>query len=161
MRHRQRHVHATIVQHVREILDAAGWISDPVNFGTTPVTLIDYEPQQAGVTPAFNTVAVSIGDQSQDNVMELGGGLHECRYALFIDIYPIQESIGIAIADDLKAELTDQLIPLKDFTLDPLGVEVESQIEFDAVIVEVVPSAATTLDKRSWRVVKATAACFF
>ena len=159
MRHRQRHLHRTIFTTVRDALDDAGWITAPVNFGTTPVTVIDYEPQQIGETPAYNTVAVSIGDQTADEEYELGG-LMETSYAVFVDIYPTQESIGVAIAEDVKDVLTDLLIPLKDYTSSAAGTDTEEQIEFRHVMVEVVPSAATTLDKRSWRVVKATAVCF-
>lgn len=161
MRHRQRHLHATVVQHVRVALEAAGWLSDPINFGDPPITLLDYEPQEAGETPAMNTVAVSVGHQGSDDVVELGGGLHECRYTIFIDIYPTKEPIGVAIADDIKDAITEQIIPLLDFTNDVDGEEVLAQIEFEDVLVETVPSAASTLDKRSWRVVKVTAAVFF
>lgn len=161
MRHRQRHLHATIVQHITDHLIETGWIDAPINFGTTRLTILDYEPQQAGETPPFNTVAISIGHQGSDDAIELGGGLYECRYTLFVDVYPINESIGVAIADDIKDSLTDYLIPLRDFSSNLAGVDVESQIEFEDVMVETIPSAATTLDKRSWRSVKATAVCYF
>lgn len=161
MRHRQRHLHATIVRHVRQALDETGWLHAPVNFGSTPVTLLAYEPQEAGETPAYNTVAVSIGQQGSDDAIELGGGLHECRYVVFIDVYPTKESIGVAIADDIKDALTETYLPLRDFTSSADGVEVDAQIEFEDVLVETIPSAASALDKRSWRAVKATAVCYF
>jgi hypothetical protein len=161
MRFRQRHLHATIVGHIRSALTTGGWLSEPVNFGTTPVTLLDYEPQQAGETPAFNTVAVSIGHQGADEDFELGGGLATCSYTVFVDIYGESEPIGVAIGDDIKDCLTNMVVALRDFTADPAGVEVEAQIEFEDVMVETLTSAASTLDKRSWRAVKATAVCFF
>lgn len=161
MRHRQRHLHATVVRHIRTALTSGGWVDAPVNFGTTPVTVIDYEPQQAGETPALNTVAVSIGDQGADEEYELGGGISTCSYTLFVDIYGENEPIGVAIGDDIKDALTDTIIALRDFTTDAAGVDTEAQIEFEMVIVETVPTATSTLDKRSWRSVKATAVCFF
>lgn len=162
MRHRQRHLHATIVRLVLETLTETGWVRAPINFGTLPVTVLDYEPQGAGQTPAFNTVAVSIGHQGSDDAIELGGGVQECRYTVFIDVYPVNESIGVAIADDIKAAINDEYIAMRDFTTAPDGVErADMWIEFEDVMVETIPSAASTLDKRSWRSVKATAVCFF
>lgn len=161
IRHRQRHVHATIFRHLRLALDENGWITPPVNWGQPPVTLLDYEPQQAGETPAYNTVAVSIGHQDEDVPEELGGGIYSCRYTVFIDVYPTKEAIGVAIADDIKFSISQEIIPLRVFDTTADGVEVDAQIEFEDVVVEVIPSAATTLDKRSWRAVKATAVCFF
>lgn len=161
MRHRQRHVHATIVRHVRETLTSSGWVNDPVNFGSTAVTLLDYEPQQAGETPALNTVAVSIGDQGEDAAYELGGGLTVCPYVVFVDVYGESEPIGIAISEDIKEALNYEIVALRDFTTDAAGVETSGQIEFESVIVETIPTATTTLDKRSWRSVKATAVCYY
>jgi hypothetical protein len=161
MRHRQRHLHKTIVEYLRGVLDDDGWITAPVNFSTTPVTLMEYEPQQAGETPPFNAVSVSIGDQGEDTDQELGGGLTRIEYVLFVDIYGESESIGIAIAEDVKAALTNRLIPLRDYTSDAAGAETDDQIEFERVLVETIPTATSTLDKRSWRVVKATACCYF
>lgn len=158
MRHRQRHVHATIVRHLREELIALGWVNVPVNFGTTPVTVIDYEPQQAGETPAFNTVAVSINHQGADEEYELGG-LQQVDFTLFVDIYGEHEPIGVAIGDDIKDSLVKGL-PLLDFTNSP-PTATDSWLEFENVLVEQIPTATTTLDKRSWRAVKATAVCFF
>ena len=161
MRHRQRHLHASIVRHLTAELTAAGWVNAPIAFGTQPVTILDYEPQEAGETPAPNTVAISIGHQGEDRPYELGGGLSVCDYTLFVDVYGINEPIGIAIADDVKDALTDEIIALRDFTSSSDGVETPGQIEFEMVVVEAIPSAATTLDKRTWRSVKATAVCYF
>jgi hypothetical protein len=68
MRFRQRHVHATIYKYLSDSLGELGWYgtlipSGPTNFGAAPVVIMDYEPQQAGETPAPNTVAVSIDHQ--------------------------------------------------------------------------------------------------
>lgn len=161
MRHRQRHVHATILKHIRTALTDGGWIDAPVNFGTTPITLMDYEPQQAGETPEFNTVSVSIDHQGENEPLELGGGLYRCDYVLFIDIYAEAEPIGVAIGDDIKDALVEQVITLLDFTTDAAGTATDGQIEFETVLVEKLPTATTTLDKRSWRAVKAIACCYF
>lgn len=154
MRHRQRHLHKTIVEYLRTELTALGWVSGL--FGEPGITLIDYEPIEAGVTPEYNTVAVSIGDQLADKEYELGGLLFT-GYALFVDIYPSNEPVGIALADDIKDLLSARLISLKDYTTDAAGVVTDFQIEFEDVLVEVLTSAATTLDKRLWRSVKSIA----
>lgn len=161
LRHRQRHVHATIVAHVNEILTGFGWKSSPAPFRTTPVTVLDYEPQKAGITPQANTVAVSIDEEGEDVAFELGGGVYTCPYTTFIDIYPASEPVGIALAGDLKHELTEGIIPLRDFTSDPDGEVVDAQIEFEHTLVEIPPIATTSVDKRNWRVVKTTAVCYF
>ena len=160
MRHRQRHVHATIVQYLTAYLDNAGWITAPVNFGTTPVTVLDYEPQEAGETPAFNTVAISVGNQGADEPEEMGA-LHSCRYTIFCDVYPTSEPIGVAIADDIKDALTEEIIPVRDFTTSAAGTVTNDEIEFELVMVEKIPTATTTLDKRSWRSVKTQAVVYF
>lgn len=160
MRHRQRHVHATIVQYLKANLDNDGWITAPINFGTTPVTVLDYMPLEAGETPAFNTVSISMGDQNEDVPAELGGGLTLVEYTVFVDIYAINVPIGIAIAEDVKGYLTEEIIPVRDFTTTADGVVTDEQIEFESVVVEVIPGSGV-MDKRSWRAVKATAVCYY
>lgn len=161
MRHRQRHLHRTVYKHVQAALTEGGWIQQPINWGQPAVTMMDYEPQEAGETPAYNTVAVSIGTQGETEAFELGGGLHVCEYTVFIDVYPTKEAIGVAIADDIKDALTEYIIPLRDYSTTTDGVETDARIEFDRVLVENLTSAASTLDKRAWRSVKATAVCYF
>jgi hypothetical protein len=160
LRHQSRHVHATILQHLQVNLDNDGWVTPPINFGGPAVTLLDYQPMEAGETPAFNTVAVSLGDQNADLDAELGGGLTATAYTLFVDVYAEKAPIAIALSDDIKGYLTHEIIALRDFTSDPAGVATDAQIEFEDVIVEVLTSATTTVDKRSWRAVKATAVCY-
>lgn len=158
MRHRTRHLHKTMLEHVRSILNATDWLEDPpVNFAavnTDPVTLVDYEPQSAGMPIARNTVAVSLGPEGVDRAFELGNFASEVRIPLFVDIYPTDEVIGIAMADDLKAGLVEITLPLRDFSTEP-PTATSGFVETEDVVVDLPDSAATTLDKRSWRVVKA------
>lgn len=161
MRHRERHVHETILQHVKAGLGDLGWFADPVPFGTVAVEVVGYQPLEAGETPSYNTVAVSMGDSTADLPFELGGGLSVCNYPFFVDVYGASEPIGVAIANDIKDALTDQIIGLRDYTTTSAGVPTDAQIEFDLVMTEKIPTATTTLDKRSWRSVKATAVLYF
>lgn len=160
MRHRERHVHETIVQHVTAALEALGWFTDPAPFGTVPVEVIGYQPLEAGETPPRNTVAISMGDSTEDKPYELGGGLYVCTYPFFVDVYGSNEPIGVSIANDIKDALTEEIIPLRDYTTTSAGVVTDAQIEFELVTTEKIPTT-TTLDKRSWRSVKAMAVTYF
>ncbi len=161
MRHRERHVHATIQAFVEEGLAALGWFDDPAPFGTVPATVVGYQPLEAGHTPSYNTVAVSMGDSTADEAWELGGGLHVCTYPFFVDIYAANEPIGVALSNDIKDHFTERIIPLRDYTTTSQGVPTDAQIEFDDVVTEKVPTATTTLDRRTWRSVKAMAVTYF
>lgn len=165
MRFRQRHVHATIVKLITDGLGDLGWYGSTIplvrpNFGASPVVIKDYEPQQAGETPAPNTVAISIDHQGDNEPFELGG-LQTCEYTVFIDIYGQSEPIAVAIADDVKDLIVDQSMPVLDFTREDDGEVSDLWMEFEDIVVEKITSGSGALDKRSWRAVKATAVCFF
>ena len=44
MRFRSRHVHQTLKKYVTDTLTSQGWVNAPVNFCTTPVTVIGHMP---------------------------------------------------------------------------------------------------------------------
>lgn len=158
MRHRTRHVHETIVKHLTGKLDDLGWISAPINFGTTAVEIQSVEPFGEGaVQPEGNLVAITLGDSSEDEDEELGGGLISGHYMVFVDVIAESIPLSVAIADDLRLALKNQIIPLLDFTTNDAGVAAAgSYIEFDMVDVDV-PPAASSVDKRTWRVVSCMA----
>lgn len=160
MRHRERHIHATIVKYLTQVLTDNGWVNAPVNFGSRPVTILAYQPMEAGETPAPNTVAISMGDQGPQDAYEMGG-LESVDYTLFVDVYGENIPVSMAIADDLKDALYDTWLPLFDFTHSSAGTPTDDELEFQTVLVEVVPTATTTVDKRTWRAVKATVVCYF
>jgi hypothetical protein len=156
MRHRTRHIHQTLVQHVTGKLDELGWVSDPVNYGTSAVNVQSVEPYGEGaVQPDGNLVHVTIDDSSEDQDEELGGGLISAHYILFIDVIGLSIPLSVAIADDMRLAIKNQVIPVLDFTSNPLGVaQAGHWIEFDNIDVDV-PPAASSVDKRTWRVVSA------
>lgn len=161
LRFRQRHVHQTLVDHIKATLIATGWVSAPVNFATTPVTVIDFQPQVGGVTVAPNTVAVTLGSEDEDLDEELGAGLISCEHMLFVDIYGADGATATSIAADLKDGLKHRIVPLRDYTTNPAGVLVPgAQLEMDGVLIETPAVATTNVDKRFWRVVKATATLY-
>jgi hypothetical protein len=115
LRFRSRHLHATFYNHFRNQLQTLGWTSVPVNFGTQPVLVIDYVPDERSETIRQNTVAVSLGDFAQDEDEELGargGGLRSALYNVFFDVYMAEQALSLAICDDIRDIYTDFTMPL-------------------------------------------------
>jgi hypothetical protein len=158
MRHRTRHVHQTLVQHVTTALGELGWTTGVINYGTTAVEVQAVEPYGEGaVQPDGNLVCVTIDDSSEDEDEELGGRLISGHYILYVDVIGVNIPLSVAIADDMRLALKNRVIPLLDFTTDMAGVPAPgSCIEFDHVDVDI-PPAASSIDKRTWRVVSAMA----
>lgn len=156
MRHRTRHVHQTLVQHVTTALDELGWRTGRINYGTTPVQVQAVEPFGEGaVQPDGNLVCVTIDDSSEDEDEELGGRLISGHYILFIDVIGANIPLSVAIADDMRLAIKNRVIPLLDFTTDMDGVPAPgSCIEFTNIDVDI-PPAASSVDKRTWRVLSA------
>lgn len=159
MRFRPRHVHQTVIDAVTAELTARGWVNTPVNFGTAPITVVDYQPIEAGEQIADNTVAISIGDETATDPFELGAGLRETSWPVFVDIYAVSESLGLSVADDVKAYLTDREMALLDYTANVNGTPTTDWLEFEHVMVEKLTSNSN-IDKRTWRSVKATVTCY-
>jgi hypothetical protein len=158
MRHRTRHVHQTVVQHLQGQLAAMGWTQAPVNYGTTPVAVQSVEPYGEGaVQPDGNLVAITLGEESPDEEEQLGGGLLTASWMLYVDVIGASIPVSVAIADDMKAALKNQAIELRDFTSSPAGIAVPgAHVEFDEVGIDIPPSASGA-DRRTWRVVSAMA----
>lgn len=117
IRFRSRFLHATLYDYTRDGLDTLGWITPPVNFGTGPVTMIDYQPDERSVQIAQNTVAVSLGDYLNDEDEELGAALNGTRsapYSVFIDVYMSEQALSQAICDDIRDIFTDKSMYLID-----------------------------------------------
>jgi hypothetical protein len=109
LRFRGRHVSQTIASYVRQSLSARGWgdrdkpITDPVNqslnFGSEqPLWYISTLPEF--VDPAkvtTNMVAITLGDEGEDELEQLGGGLYSVTYPLTVDIYGETASGSLSI----------------------------------------------------------------
>lgn len=169
LRFRYRHVHATLFDYVRSSLIDLGWgnaalpADDPanlaVNFGTPAATYIDNQPDEAGVAVAPNTIAVTLGDEPAAEDLELGGGLLEVAFPVYVDIYGQNQSIAVSIASDVKAMLEDHFLTVCDYTARP-PAPTDEVIEIDKEDVDVSrPQAAIGSQdfKRYWRVVRARA----
>lgn len=164
IRHKQRHIHGTIVNFVTDCLQRDGWTSDTPPFGATPVTILDYQPEEAGEPIAPNTVAITLGDQGTDDENELGGrygGLLSVEIPLFIDVYGEKASIALAIASDLKDRIRWANLPLVDQTN---GQLVDGMlIEIDPVMGPEAPGFSDQAGalKRNWRVLRARTTTYF
>jgi hypothetical protein len=134
-----------------------GWVNAPVNFATTPMTFLEFQPDEAGIAIAPNTVAITLGDEGAAEDEEMGDGLRELVYPLFVDCYGASQSIAVSIASDIKTLLEDRYMVVRNFTTNPLGVATTEQIELDKDDVSVErPSASLGASdlRRYWRVVK-------
>ena len=157
LRFRIRHVHKTVADYIEAGLSDLGWVNDPVNFQTTPMTFLEFQPDEAGEKILPNTVAITLGDEGAAEDEEMGDGLRELVYPLFVDVYGANQSIAASIASDVKWLLEDRYLQVRDFTSDPAGVETSEQIELDKddVSVERPNASFGAADIRKyWRVVK-------
>lgn len=157
IRFRSRHLHATIVQHMRTQLDVLGWISPPVNFSTAPCVVLDYQPDERGTTIATNTVSVTLANYTWDVDEELGasnGGLRSAPYVLLVDVYMAEQALAIAITDDVRDIFTDTTLPLIDqVSATPV---LNTAIEIERVDGPEKPPAALGAEqfKKYWRVMQ-------
>lgn len=163
LRHRSRHLHATIYNKVVGDLTDLGWVTPPVNFGTAPVTVVDYQPEERQEAIRANTVAVSIGDVADDEDMELGaqvGGVRSALYPVFIDVYAAELALTYALCDDLRESFDCAIFPLVNQIT---RAATDQQIEIEQVIGVDKPAAANSADpfKRYWRVLRLAARLYY
>lgn len=160
MRHLPRHLQQTISDHLAAGLSDLGWMESPGPFGTTPVRIQEVEPEVTTRTDA-NVVGVTIQDETDDREWELGGGVWVCDYDIEVDVFAKSVSIVIALASDVKDLLTDRVIPLHNYAVDPPG-QTGSRIEFDSIRVgRRVAGEIGFESKRTWRLVDGIARAYF
>lgn len=175
LRFRRRHVQQTLAMFVRQNLVARGWgqrdpSSDPaddptVNFGTSPLAYVSVLSENLTINPPkLNTVSITIGDEPDDKLEQMGGGLYSVAYPLFVDVYGEAASTSIAVAGDVKAILSRQYIPVYDFTGSPPVQTDDEYIEFENVRGPIVPArepGASAEFRRHWRQIQADAIGYF
>lgn len=169
LRFRYRHVHATLFGYVRSSLVALGWgnaalpAGDPanatVNFGTTPATYADYQPDEAGIGIKPNTVVVTLGNEPAAEDLELGDGLREVAIPVFVDIYGESQAIALSIASDVKNLFEDHYVTVLDMTHAPPQLTDELiELDKDDVSFHRPEQSVGSQDfKRYWRIVASTA----
>jgi hypothetical protein len=168
IRFRSRHLHATFVEDVTTKLTELGWIpatpSTPVNFGTTACTVVDYQPDERIHAIVTNTVAVSLADYTSDEDEELGaayGGLRGAPYSVFIDVYMAEQSLSLAITDDIRDAYTDRYLPLTNqITQTPVP---DVRIAVENVVGPERPSAQVGAEqfKKFWRTMRLDTRLYF
>lgn len=162
LRFRTRHLHATFFDYTQANLRALGWIDAPINFGTIPVTMIDYQPDERFEQVKKNTVSVSLGDFENDEDEELGagvGGTRAAPYQVFIDAYMAEQALSLAICDDIRDIFTDRTIHLVDQIN---NVETENLIEVQNVNgPERIQGTAADQFKRHWRAMRLDVNLYF
>ncbi len=164
IRFRTRHLHATFVNDWRTQLDALGWITPPINFGTQPISVIDYLPDDRTELIKRNTVSITLGDYTADEDEEVGaagGGLRSALYNVYIDCYMAEQALSIAVCDDVRDHYTDWTGPLIDqITGSPIF---GTNIVVDSVYGPERPDGGGSAEafKRYWRSMRIDAQLYF
>lgn len=141
-----------------------GWVNQPVNFGATALRFQEFQPEQEGEAIMPNLLAISPGNENEDDLEQLGGGLWSVELPMFFDVYTEKSSLSVSIASDVKDLLTrEKAIYLKDWTNPSSPVTLGDIIYFEQVTgPQQPPSAAVSSDfRRHWRVVKCMAHCYY
>ena len=160
LRFRVRHVHKTIADYLEAELTRLGWVDEPVNFATVPMTFLEFQPDEAGKTIAANTVAITLGDEPAALDIEMGDGLREIAFPVFVDVYGANQSIAASIASDIKCLLEDKYMPVLDFVASATGTpppSASSWTRTTSASRSLTPPAGAQDFRRFWRVVKTTA----
>ncbi len=164
IRHSSRHLHATFYNHTKAKLAELGWVSAPVNFGTSPVTIIDYQPEERNEAVKHNTVAVTLGDFNADEDEELGakgGGLRSALYSVYIDVYMNEQALSLAICDDIRDVYEDLYMDLiNQITGFPVP---NAKIDVETVAGPERPAANIGAEqfKRHWRIMRADGRLYY
>jgi hypothetical protein len=162
IRFRTRHLHATFYNHVRLNLATLGWVSAPVNFGALPLNFMDYQPDERAAQIKYNTLAVSIGDYSNDDDEELGatgGGLRSASYDVYMDVYMEEQALSLALCDDIRDLYTDFSMPL----VDQINQQVvpNTLIEIEAINGPERPGSGPDQFRKYWRTMRLEVVLFF
>ncbi len=105
LRHASRLIHQSVVDYAKDQLDALGWFGPDVPFGLPALTVIESRPfvgsnldnkVEAGV------VAITMGNEPEPVLEELGGPLSAQDYAVYVDIFMAGESAALAVATDVR-----------------------------------------------------------
>jgi hypothetical protein len=163
IRFRTRFVHATVVTYLREQMSDLGWTTPPINFGTTKMTILENAPDERDGAVPVNTVVVTLGNLDITDEEELGaasGGLSSMAYPVFFDIYMDEQSLSVAVADDIRDIFENLHLPLIDQITG--GLVPNAKISFEDTVGPERPDAAGGEGfRRYWRVVKTTARLYF
>lgn len=164
MRFRTRHIHKTICSYLETQMATLGWVNDPINFGASPLTFQEIQPDENGETVTPNLLAITLGDVDQDTLEQLGGGVWNMPIPVFFDVYGDNGSVAVSIADDVRDLVSrGQIISVYDWTDPSNPVKQDDYIEFERVVGPERPQASigSTDFRKHWRVVKGIARVYY
>lgn len=104
IRHASRHVQGSISSMLVEFL--ADWTGPTPPYGAKPFEVLLRQPQASDLQAVeVNTIFIGFGDETATLDRELGGGLLLREHVLFVDVFAENQSIGLAVASDVKDRL--------------------------------------------------------
>lgn len=128
VRHASRKLAWTLERNLRAQLDALGWITPPIAFNTTAVTITSRRIPESELTAITgNMVGIFQGSESNDEPIQLGGGFQSTVIQMYVDVVAVNEAIGLALSSDIKDLLTgrrpgtSRFFLLREFDNDPAG----------------------------------------
>ncbi len=141
VRHASRKLAWTFERNLRAHLTSCGWITPPIVFNTTPVTITTRRiPESEMQTITGNLVGIFFGSETDDAPTQLGGGFSAVQHQVYVDAIAVNEAIGLALASDIKDFLTgrapglSRYFHLRDYDTDAGGTELPDwQIEITDV----------------------------
>lgn len=164
LRHAPRHVHATVMGHLRTQLGVLGWsVAGSTPFGAPTVTLVD-TPMLDGddlvKQATAGRVFVTLGDEPHPEDQELGGPLAMQPLPLFIDVFMDKHAHAVALAADIRDILLGRIggkrhLPVVDQST---GVAAEGWTIELTDVERATPQARLALH---WQVVKVTCEVHF
>lgn len=117
LRHASRHVHATVLNYVRDAIIELDWtqadstlrpfgdLSAPVVF--TDEQAITGDGLAQGITAGV--VACTLGTEFAPEMEEMGGALASQEYPIFFDVFQASEAVAVALANDIRDILMGRL----------------------------------------------------
>lgn len=164
LRFRYRHVHQTCADYIKNGLTDLGWVNAPVNFGADPVRFVTVQPEEEKLTIVPPIVAITMGDEPEDELEELGGGMWSVSLPLYIDIYGATGTLSICMAEDVKSLITrNKVIPVSDYSNPTNPVDSDELLYFENVVGPEKPQAAAVATdvRRHWRIVRAMCQVYY
>jgi len=103
LRYIERNLLASVTEYMRTSLTTLGWITTPINFAVPALSIINENPDvddDVQVTP--QTLAITLGDSTTEQLYQLGGGVYTQPIPVFFDVYAVNSSVAVALASDVR-----------------------------------------------------------
>lgn len=131
LRHASRHVHASVLDAVKDSLSTLGWLgANTLPFGPRYAALVNFTDAPAidgdrlavGIAPG--TIAVTLGPEFPTQEQEIGGPTTQQDYPIFFDVFQPTYAAATALANDIRDTLmgrfdgTHRFVTVKDYSGD-------------------------------------------